>query len=224
MTPAPATAGGDPSARPVDRLVEVMRRLRAGCPWDAEQTHQSLVQYLVEETAEAVEAIEAGDDAAMREEFGDLLFEVVFHAQLGSERGAFDLDDLAQAVADKLIARHPYVFAGDAVPDDPMASWEQKKKREKKRESAVDGIPDQLSALARANKVVTRARYHGVAVTLPADPVTPEAVGDGILALVARANAAGIDPDQATRAAVRRLEQAVRDAEGAAVTPRAAKG
>jgi XTP/dITP diphosphohydrolase len=191
-----------------------MRRLRAGCPWDAEQTHQSLVQYLIEETAEAVEAIEAGDDHAMREEFGDLLFEVVFHAQLGSERGAFDLGDLATEVADKLIARHPYVFADGAVPDDPMASWEQRKKREKKRDSAVDGIPDQLSALARAHKVITRARSHEVPVTLAADPVSADEVGDGLLALVARAHAAGIDPDQALRHAVRKLEGQVRAAEG----------
>jgi XTP/dITP diphosphohydrolase len=201
---------------PLSRLVEVMRALRVACPWDAEQTHLSLVQYLVEETAEAVEAIEAGDDLLMREEFGDLLFEVVFQSQLAAERGAFTFDDLAAEVADKLMARHPYIFAEDDVPDDPMASWEQRKRREKKRLSAVDGIPDTLSSLARANKVITRARYHNVPVGLADEPITPQAVGAAIVELVARANAAGIDADQAVRAAVRELEADVRAAEAGA--------
>jgi XTP/dITP diphosphohydrolase len=190
-----------------------MRALRTGCPWDAEQTHESLVPYLIEETAEAVEAIEDRDDEAMREELGDLLFEVVFHAQLGAERGAFTFDDLAQGVADKLIARHPYVFGDGAVPDDPMASWERRKRAEKGRASAVDGVPDQLSALARANKVVTRARYHEVPVGLPVEPITFAEAGDQLLALAARANACGLDPDQALRAAVRRLEDLIRATE-----------
>ncbi|MDR1806945.1 MAG: nucleoside triphosphate pyrophosphohydrolase [Propionibacteriaceae bacterium] len=216
MSAAEVTPDATAATAAIARLVGVMARLRTGCPWDAEQTHQSLVQYLIEETAEAVEAIEAQDDALMREELGDLLFEVVFHAHLGAERGAFDLADLATGVADKLIARHPYVFADAAVPDDPMESWERKKKREKRRASAVDGIPNQLSALARANKAVTRARYHAVPVTLDDRPITFDEAGDAIVALVARANAAGLDPDQATRAAVRRLEAAVRSAESRA--------
>jgi XTP/dITP diphosphohydrolase len=172
-----------------------------------------LVRYLVEETAEAVEAIEAGDDAAMREELGDLLLEVVFQAEIGRERGAFTLADLAAGVADKLIARHPYVFADAPVPDDPMASWEQRKKAEKARASAVDGIPEPLSALARAVKTVSRARHHRVGVALPSDPIDAEAVGWQILALAARAEASGVDADQAVRQAVRRLEAQVRAAE-----------
>jgi XTP/dITP diphosphohydrolase len=204
---------GPGAADPVARLVEVMRALRDGCPWDREQTHLSLAPYLIEETAEAVEAIEAGDDRALREELGDLLFEVVFHAQLGAERGAFDLDDLAREVADKLIARHPYVFADAPTPDDLMASWERNKRREKGRASTVDGIPEPLSALARANKVVTRARQHGVPLELPQDPITAVALGQAVVELVARANASGIDADQAVRQAVRRLEADVRAVE-----------
>jgi len=196
----------------LDQLVEVMRRLRTGCPWDAEQTHLSLVQYLIEETAEAVEAIEAGDDQGMCEELGDLLFEIVFHAQLAAERGAFSFDDLAQGVADKLIARHPYVFADAEVPQDLMASWEQRKPRT----SAVDGLPEPLSTLARAHKVITRARHRGVSVNLPEEPITAAETGTQLLALVARASAAGVDPDQALRLAVRQLEQSIRAAETSA--------
>jgi len=213
---APVTelvAGAD--LAPVTELVDVMRALRRGCPWDAEQTHRSLVPYLIEETAEVVEAIESDDDAAMREELGDLLFEIVFHAQLGGERGAFTLGDLAADVAAKLIARHPYVFAGDSLPDDLMVSWERRKKREKKRASAVDGLPEPLHTLARATKVVTRARSCGVPVALPDELIAAGALGDQLLALVARGQAAGVDADQALRAALRRLEAEVRAAEDA---------
>ncbi|MDR1077564.1 MAG: nucleoside triphosphate pyrophosphohydrolase [Propionibacteriaceae bacterium] len=204
------------SADPVDplaRLVEVVRALRVGCPWDREQTHLSLAPYLIEETAEVVEAIEAGDDNSLREELGDLLFEIVFQAQLGAERGAFELGDLAKEVADKLIARHPYVFADAPTPADPMTSWERNKRREKGRASAVDGIPEPLSALARANKVVTRARRHGVPLALPQTPITAAELGQAVVELVARANASDLDADQAVRRAVRQLEADVRAAE-----------
>lgn len=148
----------------LDRLVEVMRALRAGCPWDARQTHRSLVHYLVEETLEVVEAIEDGSDEALREELGDLLLQVVFHAEIAAEEGRFDIDAVASGIADKLVARHPYVFSDSAVPEDLMGSWEQRKRAEKGRSSALDGIPNRMSALARANKVVARARYHGLDV------------------------------------------------------------
>jgi XTP/dITP diphosphohydrolase len=216
VAPAPGTPAPDGAGAAVERLAGVMTALRAGCPWDAEQDHRSLVPYLIEETAEAVEAIEAGDDAAMREELGDLLLQVVFHAELGRERAAFTLADLADAVADKLIARHPYVFADADVPADPMVSWERRKKIEKARASAVDGIPEPLSTLARAGKAVARIRHHGVPIDLPAPPAgrpAADAVGEALLGLVAVAQAAGVDADQALRAAVRRLEERVRAAE-----------
>jgi XTP/dITP diphosphohydrolase len=195
------------------RLAEVMRTLRSGCPWDAQQTHESLMTYLVEETAEVVEAVENGSDEQMVEELGDLLLQVFFHAEIGTERGAFTLAEIARHVADKLIARHPYVYSGEAVPDDVWGSWERRKRAEKARRSAVDGIPDPLSALARANKAVARIRSHKVAVALADDPIAEAEVGPAILAVVARAQAHHIDPDQALRQAVRELEDAARAAE-----------
>jgi XTP/dITP diphosphohydrolase len=200
----------------VERLVEVMARLRQECPWDAQQTHRSLVQYLIEETAETIEAIEAADQDHLREELGDLLLQVIFHAEIASEQTpGFAVDDIARGIADKLISRHPYVFATAEVPSDLHFTWEQRKVLEKGRTSALQGIPDQLSALARANKIISRARSRRVAVTLPDEPISAEELGAQLLALAARAHAAGIDPDQALRDAVRGLEARVREAESA---------
>lgn len=198
----------------LDRLLEVMHRLRHDCPWDAEQTHLSLVPYLVEEACEVVEAIEAGTSADLREELGDLLLQVVFHAELATEEGAFDVQDVAAGIADKLVARHPHVFATDEAPTDPHASWEQRKAVEKGRTSALEGIPE-LSALARAAKIFSRARSRRVPLAVPAvvEPITDEALGKALLDLVVRAQASGLDAEQSARTAVRRLEQRVRDAE-----------
>lgn len=197
----------------LERLAGVMHAIRRGCPWDAQQTHASLVTYLVEETAEVVEAIETGSgDAHLAEELGDLLLQVFFHAEIAAEAGRFTLDEVASGIADKLVARHPYVFTDAAVPDDLNASWERRKRDEKGRSSALDGLPP-LATLARAGKVVSRARHHGVRIELPDAPVTAGQVGDGVLALVARAQASGVDADQAVRVAVRALEDAVRAAE-----------
>ena len=145
-------------ASELERLGEVMHALRHGCPWDAEQTHRSLVRYLVEESAEVVEAIESGADDHLCEELGDLLLQVFFHAEIAAEEGRFTIEDVARGIADKLVARHPYVFADSPVPDDVLASWEQRKRAEKGRSSALDGIPVTLPALARAGRVVARAR------------------------------------------------------------------
>lgn len=196
------------------RLGEVMHTLRAQCPWDAEQTHTSLLRYLVEETAEVVDAVETGTDADLREELGDLLLQVFFHAEIAGERGAFTIDDVARGIADKLVERHPYVFSDAEVPGDLNQSWEQNKRAQKRRRSALDGIPASLPVLARADKVIGRARVHGVEVGLPTDPLSPEAYGTEVLALTARAQAAGVDPEQALRAALRELEGEVRAAEG----------
>jgi len=196
------------------RLIEVMHTLRRECPWDAEQTHESLMTYLIEETAEVVEAVETGSAEQMAEELGDLLLQVFFHAEIASETGEFTLADVASKVADKLVARHPYIYADQDVPADLYQSWESKKKAEKARRSAVDGIPDPLSALARANKAVTRIRTLDVPVDLPDEPITAEEAGQAILDIAARAHASRIDPDQALRAAVRDLEGRARAAEG----------
>jgi len=193
-----------------------MARLRHECPWDAQQTHRSLVQYLVEEAAETIEAIEIGDQDHLCEELGDLLLQVIFHAEIASEQAeGFTVEDVAQGIADKLISRHPYVFATADVPADLHYTWEQRKAAEKGRTSALQGIPDQLSALTRANKIISRARSRRVALALPDDITTAKQVGSQILALAARAQAAGIDPEQALRDAVRELELRIRTAEAA---------
>ncbi len=202
----------------VDRLVEVMHRLRSDCPWDAQQTHASLVPYLVEESCEVVEAIETGTPADLREELGDLLLQVVFHSELAAEEGVFDIDAVAAGIADKLVARHPHVFASDDVPTDLHATWEQRKAVEKSRASALDGIPERLSALSRAAKILSRARSRRVPLETvgDAEPMSEEALGDALMDLVVRAQASGLDAEQSARSAVRRLEQRVREAE----TPR----
>lgn len=208
----------------VERLIEVMATLRARCPWDREQTHRSLVPYLVEETCEVVEAVEAlpaetvdgaGEAAShLREELGDLLLQVVFHAQLADEcADGFDLDDVAAGISDKLIARHPHVFAAEEAPADLHGVWEQRKAQEKGRTSALEGIPARLSALSRASKIIGRSRSHRVPLDLPTEQIDAATVGAEILGLVARAQASGVDAEQAVRDAVRGLEADVRSAQ-----------
>ncbi|MHB1007712.1 MAG: MazG family protein [Propionibacteriaceae bacterium] len=205
----PDVAGGDE----LRRLVAVMHALRQGCPWDMQQTHASLLHYLVEEAAEVVDAVETGTDSDLCEELGDLLLQIAFHAEIASERGAFSIDDVARGISDKLIARHPHVFAGEEAPDDLNAVWERRKKAEKNRTSSLDGIPTSLPVLARTNKVLMRARSHDVPVGLPTEPIDAGEVGAELLALASRAQASGIDPEQALRAALRELESSIR-AEG----------
>lgn len=199
----------------LERLRQVMARLRSSCPWDAKQTHQSLLTHLIEETAEVVDAVETGDDTDLAEELGDLLLQVYFHAQIAQESGRFDLEDVARGITDKLIRRHPHVFAGEAVPDDMWQSWEERKRTEKGRTSALDGIAGALSALARTQKVISRARTHGVVLDLPSEAVAADEVGRQIVDLVARAQVCGIDADAATRAALRDLEAEIVEAESA---------
>jgi len=149
-----------------DDLVEIMARLRRSCPWDREQTHESLVRYLVEETFEVVEAIESGNEDDICEELGDLLFQVVFHAQLGTERGKFSIADVIDSLSNKMIRRHPHVFGDVAVAsvDQVWANWEQLKSLEKtgqSRSSKLDGIPEGLGALARGQKMQEKAARVG---------------------------------------------------------------
>jgi uncharacterized protein YabN with tetrapyrrole methylase and pyrophosphatase domain len=151
----------------IDQLLLVMARLRSptGCPWDREQDHQSLRWHAVEEVYELLDAIESRDDHELEEELGDLLLQVVFHCQLGRERGAFDFEQVAQHITDKLIRRHPHVFGRLKVKtvDQVWANWEKIKRAEKQgthraRPSALDGIPRHLPALLRAEKLVKKAR------------------------------------------------------------------
>ena len=201
-----------PGARLLD-LVTVMDRLRTGCPWDREQTHRSLARYLLEETYETLEAIESGDETHLREELGDLLLQVVFHARIAAEAEGFTIDDVAAGIVDKLVRRHPHVFAGLDVADrdEVEANWETLKAAEKGRASVLEGIPAALPALALADKVLGRAARLGITPGPVAEPV--ETLGDELLALAARAREAGLDPEQELRDAVRRLADAVRDAE-----------
>lgn len=149
-----------------DDLIEIMARLRDGCPWDREQTHRTLVPYLIEETYEVVEAIEADDLEALCEELGDLLLQIVFHSQLGAEVGKFTVADVVDALSNKMVRRHPHVFA-DAVIEDvdsQWRSWETLKSQEKtgqKRKSRLEGIPKHLGALQRGQRMQEKASRVG---------------------------------------------------------------
>ncbi|WP_062310955.1 MazG family protein [Demequina rhizosphaerae] len=204
----------------IDRLVEVMDRLRSpgGCAWDAEQTHESLAPYALEEAHELVEAIESGSRAHLREELGDVLLQVVFHARVAQEHPdePFGLDDVADACADKLIARHPHVFGDEdaGTMDEHLRRWDRIKAETSGRESVMDGIPASLGALARAQKVLGRAERAGLADDA-ADAAGDEGVGDALLALVRRARVEGLDAETELRAATRRVERAARAAEQA---------
>lgn len=209
----------DPAPHPrMDELIATMERLRApgGCAWDREQTHASLVQYLVEESAELVEAIESGDDDDLVEELGDVLYQVLFHADIAAEAGRFTLEDVAAHMTAKMVGRHPHVF-GDVVADTPdavVANWEAIKAVEKAhRTSVLDGIPVGMPGLALADKTLGRAAKVGVTVAPVAVPANEDELGTHLLALVAGARTQGLDAERALRTALRGLRDAVRVAE-----------
>jgi len=210
-----------PGARLLD-LIAVMDRLRSpgGCPWDAEQTHESLVPHLIEETHELVEAIESGDRTHMAEELGDVLLQVAFHARMAQEHpdSPFGIDDVAGGIVDKLVRRHPHVFAeGNAeTAQEVSTSWDQIKAAEKPhRTSPLDGIPQALPALARASKVAVRLDRAGVG-NLASEAASGDDFGSRLLALVLQAHDAGVDPEAALRAVVRDLEALARSGSGTA--------
>ncbi len=216
-----------------------MDTLRTSCPWDREQTHASLAPYLIEEAYEAVDAIESGDPAAVREEIGDVLFQAIFHARVASERpvadGGFTIDDVADTLAAKLIRRHPHVFGSVSVSSaaDVNANWDEIKKAERAAKasaagvtvepSILDGVPFGQPALSLAAQLQRRARRAGIAVPASAvsasavdsDPVglTGERLGAELMALVARASEAGLDPELELRAAARRFAAEVSERE-----------
>ncbi|WP_308289501.1 MazG family protein [Mumia sp. zg.B17] len=200
-----------PGARLLD-LVAVMDQLRVECPWTREQTHASLQQYLLEEAYEVLDALDRGDTDELREELGDLLMQVVFHAAVAARPGdasdsssgpdGWDIDDVAAGIVEKLVRRNPHVFAdGDAAtPEEVDAAWQRLKATEKQRSSVLDGVPPTLPALAYADKVVGRLEREGTLVE-----ATGDAVGDRLLALVLAARAAGEDPEAALRRTVNAL-------------------
>ncbi|QAY73463.1 MazG family protein [Agromyces protaetiae] len=213
----------------LDELVATVHLLRApgGCPWDAEQTHESLVRYLVEESFELVDAIESGDRAEMIEELGDVLYQVLFHADLAAATAGedFDIDDVARHMTAKMMARHPHVF-GDREAEtaaDVVAFWEDLKAAEKPhRTSVLDGVPQGMPALALADKVIGKAEKAGVAPRsrelgeYVTDATTEAELGEDLLALVAAARARGLDAERALRGALRAFQDDVRSAEAAA--------
>ena len=202
----------------LDELVATLHRLRApgGCAWDRDQTHESLVQYLVEECYELIEAIEGGTREELIEELGDVLYQVLFHADIEAEAGSFTLDDVAAHMTAKMIARHPHVF-GDVVaetPDDVVATWDRVKALEKAhRSSTLDGIPQAMPALALADKLLGRAGKLGVTREPVEIPASEAELGEQLLAMVAAARASGIDSERALRGALRGLQDEVRAVE-----------
>jgi XTP/dITP diphosphohydrolase len=208
-----------PGARLLD-LVEVMDRLRTGCPWDREQTHQSLAPYLLEETYETLEALDSGSSEHLKEELGDLLLQVVFHARVASDApdDPWDIDDVAGGIVEKLVRRHPHVFADTDATDAAAveANWETIKATEKQRASVLDGIPVGLPALARADKLLGRLDRHALQPEeKDASATAVDQVGTELLEVVRRARAAGVDAEQALRQRLQRLEAAARTAESA---------
>lgn len=225
----------------IERLVEIMAQLRnpqGGCPWDVEQTFRTIAPYTIEEAYEVDDAIRRGDFEALRDELGDLLLQVVFHAQMAQEAGHFDFAAVASAICDKLVRRHPHVF-GDAevrTAAEQLDAWEEEKARERAEQhgegtpSALDGVAQGYPALLRAQKLLRRTKRAGITAPLPAldeafdafrtalapergDPDPERATGALLLAVAHVANADGIDAEQALRDATARFEAAARAAE-----------
>lgn len=229
-----------PGAKVLD-LIAVMDRLRSpgGCPWDGEQTHRSLVKYLLEEAYETVETIEDGgyDEPgpgrdALREELGDVLLQVAFHSRIAQEHpdDPFSIDEVAEGIVKKLIGRHPHVFAGATADTaaDVEANWDRIKAAEKGRTSAVEGVPLAQPALSLADKLLKRAGNSGVPVEVPA--LSPEladqakdaaGIGELLLAAVSHARSLGVDPEEALRAAARGLRDQIVERETSRDAPMA---
>ncbi len=224
-----------------ERLVEVMARLRepGGCPWDREQTLESLRQWLLEETYEVLEAIDDGDPETHRDELGDLLLQVVFQARIRQEEGAFDAADVADAISEKMRRRHPHVF-GDEQADDAAAvskRWSELKEAEKGRQSALDGVPAALPALLRASRIGEKAAGVGfdwpdqIGVLSKLDEERAELTeavlcgdakaihheaGDYLFTVVNLCRHLGVDPESALQDTTRRFERRFREVEGTA--------
>jgi XTP/dITP diphosphohydrolase len=198
------------------RLREVMDKLRSpgGCPWDAEQDHASLLKYLLEESYEFIESVENNDRQAMQEELGDLLLQVYFHSRMAEEDATkpFDIEDVAKSVADKLIRRHPHVFAGALVEssEDVLENWEKQKAAEKGRTSAIDGVPLAQPALPLATKVIYRLNKLNYdlpiskPISLPSE-INQDQFGQILLGLISQAVEKGLDPEAALRSATKTL-------------------
>ncbi len=207
----------------LQRLVEVMDRLRSpgGCAWDAEQTHESLIKYLLEESYEFIDAFETDDRAGMREELGDVLLQVYFHSRIAQDHPTdpFSIEDVARAIADKLISRHPHVFENLAVSgtEEIIENWEAIKAREKGRTSAIDGIAMAQPALPLVAKIFYRAEKYKVDLDVPQfeseQEVNEKSVGEALASVIGWAHENGIDPENALRAQAREMIRQIQAAE-----------
>jgi XTP/dITP diphosphohydrolase len=194
------------------RLAEVMNKLRSpgGCPWDAEQTHESLIKYLLEESYEFIDAVETNDRAGLQEELGDLLLQVYFHARIAQDdpQNPFTIEDVARGIADKLISRHPHVFSDVQVSgvDEVISNWEEIKAAEKGRTSAIDGVALSQPSLPLISKLLHRAEKFGVELELPNSTVTDaDSAADQIVAIAAWASANDVDLDSLLRQRARAI-------------------
>ena len=207
----------------LDDLITTANKLRSpgGCPWDAEQTHESLLTYLIEETYELIDAVQSKDPEAIKEELGDVLYNVIFHADIAEANGQFNIQDVAKYMEDKMKSRHPHVFGTEEemkefaaeTGEDVMKSWDNHKKKEKpERESVLDGVPLAMPALALANKVIGKAEKLGVLEKgqSPIQVETDAELGALLLAIVSAARVNGIDPEKALRKATNDLMSDIR--------------
>jgi XTP/dITP diphosphohydrolase len=211
------------SGSELQRLVEVMDRLRSpgGCPWDAEQTHESLVKYLLEESYEFIDTVDAQDREGMREELGDVLLQVYFHSRIAEDHPTdpFSIEDVARAIADKLIRRHPHVFEGLEVSgtEEIIDNWEEIKAKEKGRTSALDGVALAQPALPLVEKLLYRAEKYKVPVALKKyeseQQATNESVGEALASIIAWARDNEIDPENALRLYGRQIAEHIKAAE-----------
>jgi XTP/dITP diphosphohydrolase len=211
------------SGSELQRLVEVMDRLRSpgGCPWDAEQTHESLVKYLLEESYEFIDSVDAKDREGMLEELGDVLLQVYFHSRIAQDHPTdpFSIEDVARAIADKLIRRHPHVFEGLQVSgtEEIIDNWEEIKAKEKGRTSALDGVALAQPALPLVEKLLYRAEKYKVNIELTKyqsnKPATEESVGEALASIIAWARDNEIDPENALRLYGRQIAEQIKRAE-----------
>lgn len=208
----------------LEALIDTMATLRGeqGCEWDREQTHESLVGFLIEEVHELIDAIETGDRDEMREELGDVLYQLLFHIDIARSDPdqPFDIDDVARVTNEKMRRRHPHVFAGQDVSgvEQIRENWQEIKAAEKShRDSVLDGVPASLQGLARAHAVIKRSERVGVSVEAttshPPDSSDDQQWGQWLLGVIETARSQGVDADQALRGALREFETRVRAAE-----------
>jgi XTP/dITP diphosphohydrolase len=214
--PDPGTSSDDPLRIAAD----TMHAVRERCVWSQQITHRDLVPYLIEESHEVIDAVETGTRDDLREELGDLLWQVLFHSAIAAQDpdDPFDIDDVALTLTEKMVRRHPHVFAGEVAetPEQVLVHWNAAKAAEKRtRRSVLDGVPRGMPALALAQKLAGRAAGAGVRVEPAPAPASEAELGDAILALVATARAEGWDAERALRERLRVLEDDVRAAEAA---------